>query len=49
MLRFFLADSRPDESYAFHLLLIDLKMEIVGEAGDCVTTFEQVPILHVDM
>jgi DNA-binding NarL/FixJ family response regulator len=49
MTRVFLADSQNEERSALRLLLLDLKMEVVGEAADWVTTLAQAPISRTDM
>lgn len=49
MTRIYLADSQLEERSALRLLLLDLKMEIVGEAADWSTTLDQAPISHADM
>ena len=49
MTRVYVADAKPEERSALRLLLLDLKMEVVGEAGDWFTTLVQVPIRRVDM
>jgi DNA-binding NarL/FixJ family response regulator len=49
MTRVFLADARPDERSAFRLLLLDLKMEVVGEAADWATTLAQAPLNRTDL
>jgi DNA-binding NarL/FixJ family response regulator len=49
MTRVFLADSHNEERSALRLLLLDLKMEVVGEAADWATTLAQAPISHTDM
>ena len=49
MTRVFLADSQNEERSALRLLLLDLKMEVVGEAADWPTTLAQAPISHTDM
>lgn len=38
MIRVFLADAGIDERSALRLLLLDLNMEVVGEAADWPTT-----------
>ena len=38
MTRLFLADAQPEERSALRLLLLDLNMEVVGEAADWPTT-----------
>jgi DNA-binding NarL/FixJ family response regulator len=49
MTRVFLADSQDKERFALRLLLLDLKMEVVGEAADWTTTLAQAPICQTDM
>jgi DNA-binding NarL/FixJ family response regulator len=49
MTRVYLADSQPDERSALRLLLLDLKMEVVGEAADWPTTLAQAPATDLDM
>jgi DNA-binding NarL/FixJ family response regulator len=49
MTKVFLADFRSEERYALRLLLMDLKMEVVGEADDWAATVAQVPALQIDM
>ena len=49
MTRVYVADARPAECSALRLLLLDLKMEVVGEAADWFTALVQVPISRVDM
>ncbi len=49
MTRVYVADAKPEERSALRLLLLDLKMEVVGEAADWFTTLVQVPINRVDM
>jgi DNA-binding NarL/FixJ family response regulator len=49
MTRVYLADARPEERSALRLLLLDLKMEIAGEAGDWFTTLAKAPLSHTDM
>jgi len=43
MTRVFLADARTDERSALRLLLLDLNMEVVGEAADWTATLAQAP------
>jgi DNA-binding NarL/FixJ family response regulator len=43
MTRVYLAVARPDELAALRLLLLDLKMEVVGEATDWVSALAQAP------
>jgi DNA-binding NarL/FixJ family response regulator len=49
MTRVFIADARPEERSALRQLLIDLNMEIVGEAADWSTTLTQAPVKCTDM
>ena len=49
MIRLYVADARPEERSALRLLLLDLKMEVVGEAGDWSTTLAQAPVSRTDM
>lgn len=49
MTRVYLADAKPEERSALRLLLLDLKMEVVGEAADWYTTLAQVPVSRTDM
>ena len=49
MTRVFLADAQPDERKALRVLLLDLKMEIVGETADWPTTLAKAPKTDLDM
>jgi two-component system response regulator DesR len=49
MTRVYLADAKPDERSALRLLLLDLNMEVVGEAADWAVTLAQVPVSRIDM
>lgn len=49
MTRVYLADAKPEERSALRLLLLDLKMELAGEAADWLTTLAQVPISRTDI
>src|SRR3990172_13304653 len=49
MTRVYLADAKPEERSALRLVLLDLKMEVVGEAADWATTLAQAPISRSDM
>jgi|SRR6185503_14182090 len=49
MTRVYLADAKPEERSALRLLLLDLKMEVAGEAADWLTTLAQVPISRTDI
>ena len=49
MTRVFLADAKLEERSALRLLLLDLKMDVAGEAADWSTTLAQTPINRIDM
>ena len=49
MTRVYLADAKPKERSALRLLLLDLKMEVAGEAADWSTTLAQAPVSCTDM
>jgi DNA-binding NarL/FixJ family response regulator len=49
MTRVFLADALIEERSALRLLVLDLKMEIAGEAADWSTTLVQAPVSRADM
>ena len=49
MTRVYVADAKPEERSALRLLLLDLEMEVVGEAADWVTTLAQAPVSHTDI
>ena len=49
MLRVYLADAKPEERTALKLVLLDLNMQIAGEAADWITTLAQVPVRHIDI
>lgn len=49
MTRVYIADAKPEERTAFRILVLDLNMEVAGEAADWVTTLAQVPISNTDM
>ena len=49
MTRVFLADAKPEERNALRMLLLDLMMEVVGEAADWATTLAQAPVNRTDM
>ena len=49
MTRVYVADAKPEERSALRLVLLDLKMEVVGEAADWETTLAQAPISRTDM
>ena len=49
MTRIYLADAKPEERSALRLLILDMKMEVVGEAADWFTTLVEVPINRIDL
>ncbi len=49
MTRVYLADAKPEERSALRLLLLDLKMDVIGEAADWATALAQAPINRTDM
>jgi DNA-binding NarL/FixJ family response regulator len=49
MTRIYLADSKTEERSALRQLLLDLEMEVVGEAADWSTALAQAPISRTDM
>jgi DNA-binding NarL/FixJ family response regulator len=49
MKRAFLADAQSDERSAFRLILQDLDMQVVGEAGDWPTALAMAPATRPDM
>ena len=49
MTRVFLADARSETRSALRLLLLDLDMQVVGEATDWPTTRVLVPTTHPDL
>jgi DNA-binding NarL/FixJ family response regulator len=49
MIRVYLADAQPEERSALRLLLLDLAMEVVGEAADWPTTLAQAPTTGLEM
>ena len=49
MTRVYLADALPDERSALRLLLLDLKMDVVGEGADWATVMAQAPTLRTDI
>ena len=49
MTRVYVADSLKEERSALRLMLLDLNMEVVGEAADWATTLAQAPINRTDM
>lgn len=49
MTRVYVADAIPEERSALRLVLLDLKMDIAGEAADWATTLAQAPGSRTDM
>ena len=49
MTRVYIADAKAEERSALRLLLLDLKMKVVGEAADWVTTLANAPSTRLDM
>ncbi len=49
MTRVYIADAKPEARTALRILLLDLNMEVVGEATDWVSTLTQVPVSRTDM
>jgi DNA-binding NarL/FixJ family response regulator len=49
MTRVYLADAHPEERSALRLVLLDLDMDVVGEAADWRTTLAQAPVTNLDM
>ena len=49
MTRVYLADALTEERSALRLVLLDLNMEVVGEAADWTTTLAQAPVSRTDM
>ena len=49
MTRIYLADALPEERSAIKLLLLDMSMDVIGEAGDWATTIAQAPGLETDL
>jgi DNA-binding NarL/FixJ family response regulator len=49
MTRVYVADTITEERSALRLMLLDLNMEVVGEAADWATTLAQAPVSRTDM
>jgi DNA-binding NarL/FixJ family response regulator len=49
MTRVYVADTLTEERSALRLMLLDLNMEVVGEAADWTTTLAQAPVCRTDM
>lgn len=49
MTRVYIADPLPEERSALRVVLLDLHLEVIGEAADWATALAQAPTLHADM
>ena len=49
MTRVYLADAKTEERAALRVLILDLNMEVVGEATEWATTLAQVPVIYIDI
>jgi DNA-binding NarL/FixJ family response regulator len=49
MTRVYVADTLTEERSALRLMLLDLNMEVVGEAADWSTTLAQAPVSRTEM
>jgi len=49
MKRVYLADAQTEERSALRLMLLDLNLQVVGEAADWTTALAQAPATHPDM
>ena len=49
MTRVYISDAKSEERSALRLVVLDLKMEVVGEATEWETTLAQAPISRIDM
>jgi DNA-binding NarL/FixJ family response regulator len=49
MTRVYIADAKLEERSALRLLLLDMKMEVVGEGADWSTTLAEAPATRLDM
>jgi DNA-binding NarL/FixJ family response regulator len=49
MTRIFIADALPEERSALRLLLLDMKLDVVGEAADWATTLARAPLSRTDI
>ena len=49
MIRVYMANANAEERSAFRYLMLDMQMEIVGEAADWSTTLAQAPTRRTDM
>lgn len=49
MVRVFIADAMPSERLALRLMVLDLSLEVAGEAADWSITLAQTPTCHTDI
>ena len=49
MTRVFVADAKREERSALRLMILDLKMDVVGEAADWPTTLAQAPLSRTEL
>ncbi|MDP1545419.1 MAG: response regulator [Anaerolineales bacterium] len=49
MTRVYIADAKTEERSALRLVLLDMKMDVVGEAANWVTTLVQAPTRRTDI
>jgi DNA-binding NarL/FixJ family response regulator len=49
MIKVFIVDTSPEERSALRWMLKDLNMQVVGEASDCSTLFNEVPKTNPDL
>ena len=49
MVRVYIADALPKERLALRLMVLDLNMEVAGEADDWSITLAQTPTCHADI
>jgi DNA-binding NarL/FixJ family response regulator len=49
MTRVYIADAKTEERSALRLVLLDMKMDVVGEAANWVTTLAQAPTRRTDI
>ena len=49
MTRVYVADALPEERSALRLMLLDLNMEVVGEAANWANALAQVPVCRTDL
>lgn len=49
MTRVYIADAKAEERSALRLVLLDLDMDVIGQASDWPTTLKEVPLYQVDV